>query len=423
MIVDILLLICVLLTSLAWGGNELWVVGLLIITVFGILGAGIIFRIAQGALKIGTDNSYIPIIAFSIYVTICSYIFSVEIHSSIVGLLLMLVYLSIVFVGHCGFELRGGTKILFIGIIILGAFQATYGLIQYLGGYNYIWGFPKIAYRDLATGTLINRNHFALLINICISSGVGYLYYRSLRLLRTEELSFRRIIAAPGSALLGWIVFWIVFMGLALIFSMSRMGIGTMFCSIAIMFVMANLKRPRKRTATIGLAMVIAIIGLAVYVGIDEVLVRYEDLSKERETDRGRIAIWRDAWKMVEQNPLFGQGLGTFQWTYPAYETVDPDRPARYAHNDYLQILIETGIIGLGLLLWFFVSVWRVAVKNLRDSTDPLVKGIGLATIGALTAIALQEITDFGLYIPGVAVVASLIVGLNLRARAMALEN
>ncbi|MBN1567885.1 MAG: O-antigen ligase family protein [Acidobacteria bacterium] len=212
-------------------------------------------------------------------------------------------------------------------------------------------------------------------------------------------------------------------MGLAIFFSMSRMGIAALVGSIGIIVICVKAAGSGRRIATMGILFVLVIFAAAAYVGIDEIVARYEDLSQEREANSDRVAMWRDAWKMIRENAWFGQGLGMFQWTYQAYETVNPDKPARYAHNDYLQILIETGIVGLGLLLWFFVAVWRVAVKNLRDSHDPLVKGIGLATIGALTAIALQEITDFGLYIPGVAVVASLIVGLNLRARSLALKN
>jgi O-antigen ligase len=122
---------------------------------------------------------------------------------------------------------------------------------------------------------------------------------------------------------------------------------------------------------------------------------------------------------MIQKQPLLGQGLGTFQWTFPAYESVQADIPAKYAHSDYVQALAEVGIVGLLLLLWAFGAAWRTAIRNLFHADDPLVRGIGLGTIGALTAIALQEITDFGLYMPGVAVLAAVIVGLNLRASRM----
>jgi len=119
---------------------------------------------------------------------------------------------------------------------------------------------------------------------------------------------------------------------------------------------------------------------------------------------------------MLQGHSLFGQGLGTFQWTFPAYEQLDPDIPAKYAHNDYLQALAEVGWAGIILLAWAFIAFWRVAAQNLRRSADPLARGVGVATMGILVASALQEITDFSLYIPGVAVLFFVLLGLNLRA-------
>ena len=260
-------------------------------------------------------------------------------------------------------------------------------------------------------------------MNLCICSGLGYLYYRSVRLVRGQELSLRRLLGAPGVGKLAWIILWLAVMGLALVFSMSRMGIVAMLFAIGAMMVAAKAVQPGKRTAIIGMVLIFAIFGLAVYTGIDAVLARYENIMKERESDKDRVAYWRDAWKMIKRHPVLGQGLGTFQWTYPAYESVEADRPATYAHSDYVQALAEVGIVGLALLLWAFGAVWRVAVRNLRDAEDPLVRGIGVGTLGALTAIALQETTDFALYIPAVAMTAALVVGLNLRAGKMRSEE
>ena len=55
-------------------------------------------------------------------------------------------------------------------------------------------------------------------------------------------------------------------------------------------------------------------------------------------------------------------------------------------------------------------------LMNIRYSDDPLVSGIGLAMLGASTAVVLQELTDFGFCIPAVAILFSVVAGLNLRA-------
>jgi putative inorganic carbon (HCO3(-)) transporter len=273
----------------------------------------------------------------------------------------------------------------------------------------------------MATGTLINRNHYALLLNLCICASLGYLYYRATRMMGNAGISVRRLMRSPGFAKIAWIVIWILLMGIALVFSMSRMGIAAMILSMGAMMMAARIAaRYARHTTAVAILLILAILGSAIYIGVDALFERYESLSQQSSFDADRIALWRDAWKMIVKYPVFGQGLGTFRWTYPAYESVQPDIPAQYAHNDYLQAVAEVGVIGLALLLWAYGAIWRTAIRNIRNAADPLVRGIGIATIGALTAIALQEITDFGLYIPGVAVTAAFLAGLNIRASALA---
>ena len=126
-----------------------------------------------------------------------------------------------------------------------------------------------------------------------------------------------------------------------------------------------------------------------------------------------------EADQVSEKYPALAQGRGMFQWAYPACASVEAGTPAESAHSDYLQALAAVGIVGLARLLRAFGPAWRVALRNLRAAEDPPVNGIGLGTIGALTAIALHEMTDFALYIPAGALTAALVVGLNLRARRM----
>jgi O-antigen ligase len=423
LVIDSLCLAIAYFTVVAWGSNEPWAMGIIVVASIGLLALRIAWDVLHGNLRIPRASIFIPLVLFLIYAAVQLRFGTVEKYSTALYLLLALSYVSILYLAATGFQSRGAVKFLVMCLLILGSFEAVYGLVQYLGEYNYIWDFYRTAYQGLATGTLINRNHYALLMNLSICTAVGYLYYRSIRLLKGEDLSLRRILGVPGSGALSWIVLWIALMGLALMFSMSRMGIAAMFASIGVMMIAAKATRSGKRTAALGLLLIFAICSLAIYTGIDEIMARYEAISKQRESDRDRVALWRDAWKMIEKHPVFGQGLGSFQWTFPAYESIEPDIPARYAHNDYLQTLAEMGILGLSLLVWAFGAAWKVAIQNLKNNRDPLVKGIGLGTVGVLTAIALQEITDFGLYIPGVAMIAAVLIGLNLRVRASALSE
>lgn len=429
MIIDIGIIGICCFAVLAFGSNESWAMGIIIAATGILLAMRLIYNAWGGKLRLYAGWIYLPLILFlglsgaqawfwmrQMNATSLWSIHSVDRYSTILYLLLAASYIAIVFMVQNSFLSRGQIKLLLISVLILGTFESLYGLVQYLGDYDFIWNFEKIAHRGLATGTLMNRNHYALLMNLTICTGVGFLFYRSKRVLMMPKLSLRNAIGNPASAKLLWIILMVTLMGVALVFSMSRMGIAAMLCSVGIMIAVTSAAESGRRWVVIGILLLATILGLAVYTGIDPVLARYESVGMERRSEQDRVALWRDAWPMIKKNPIFGQGLGSFQWTYPSYERVEPDIPAKYAHSDYVQAVAEVGVVGLLLLLWAAGSLWKTALKNLR-SEDPLVSGIGLATIGALTAIFLQEITDYGLYIPGVAVMAAVIAGLNLRAR------
>jgi O-antigen ligase len=429
MLTDIGLILVMFFAALAWGANESWAIGLISLAAIGLLLIRLLADTWKGKVQLGALQAFAPFFLLVLYVGLQrifgnragSLPHTIYGNSTVLYLLQLSACVSLMLLAATGLRTRSRAKVLIGCILALGVFEAVYGLVQYLGGYNFVWNYPVPG--GVAQGTFINRNHYALLLNLSLCIGIGFLYYRSLRILRGQNLTLRRIISAPGSAKLAWIMLWLALMGLALIFSMSRMGILALIGCICVMIISGKLSLETRRTRILGAALLCIILGMAAFAGLDAVLVRYESLTQTANLEKDRIPIWRDAWKMVPGRLIFGDGLGTFQWLFPAYERMEPDTPAKYAHNDYLQGLIELGIVGLLLVFWAFAVAWRSAVRNVRKAKDPLVRGIGLASLGALTAIALQEITDFSLYIPGVAVLTAILLGLNFRAERLGIAG
>jgi O-antigen ligase len=97
---------------------------------------------------------------------------------------------------------------------------------------------------------------------------------------------------------------------------------------------------------------------------------------------------------MVRHFPLFGVGWNAFSMAYPAYQTIMKDYWIGQAHNDYLQVLLDGGLLGLVLVAALLALVFRAALA--RAAHDPL----GLGLLGALLAFALHEIVDFNGQIP-----------------------
>jgi O-antigen ligase len=435
MFFDLGTIVILLFSAFAWGSNEPWSMALIACATIALLASRLIWDLGHGRIMFSSLWSLAPIFLLVVYVGLQllftdsrltggrSFIYTIESYTTTKYFLLAVSYLCLAMLVAHGFRSRDRIFLLIYGAVGLGVFEAVYGLIQYLGNYAYIWNFAISEGVPIAHGTFINRNHYALLLNLCICCGVGYVYYRSSEILNGSNWSFRRIAGVPGSAQLVWILLWLALMGLALVFSMSRMGIVGMFGCIAAMIIAGKTSARSKRTTFLGVTLVCLILAWAAYIGIDSVLERYESITQSGYFEKDRLPIWRDAWDMMQGHLIFGRGLGTFQWSFPAYERLDPDIPAKYAHNDYLQVMAELGAAGLILLLWAFVVSWRAALRNLRRPDSALVRGIGLASIGVLVAAALQEITDFSLYVPGTAVLLAVLTGLNFRAELLGRMN
>jgi tetratricopeptide (TPR) repeat protein len=109
-----------------------------------------------------------------------------------------------------------------------------------------------------------------------------------------------------------------------------------------------------------------------------------------------RIAIWRNTLEMVKDRPILGFGLGNHKVFYPIYhrkvvqeKVFSEEAQLHNVHNDYLQILSETGIVGFGFLVLLFLlwvrSVFRLAIKSKDSPVDLWAMGMFIAILGIMT--------------------------------------
>jgi O-antigen ligase len=428
MLIDLASVALVLFAAMAWGANTPWAIALFSAGSLLVLAWRLIWDAWRGRLRLFWSWLFLP--AFGLLALIGlqqlsprvaldappgSLPHTVEPYTTGLYLLLAAGYAALLFSVVHGFRSRKQLYRLMVLIIGFGVFESLYGLVQSLGGVHYIWNVPFAVAENRARGTLMNFNHYALMLNLAISVGVGYLYARSAKLLVGGKLNLRRVLGMPDSARLAWIVVWLALIGFGVFASLSRMGTIAMFVCLGGMLAAGRLAEGKKRRAVIVFCVLFAVVSLGLYAGVEGLMERYARIAQPGYFERDRIPLWRDAWPMVSTTLWFGKGLGSFMWTFPAYETMEPDIPAMYAHNDYLQVMAEIGIVGFALLIWAFLICWRSARRNLL-AKDHLVRGIGLATLGVLAATAIQEITDYSLYIPGVAAMFILLIALNERA-------
>lgn len=130
--------------------------------------------------------------------------------------------------------------------------------------------------------------------------------------------------------------------------------------------------------------------------------VQRVDLNSENWSVVERMAHWQAAWYMFLDHPWLGIGPGNYSSVYDQYYLPGWLEPLGHAHNYYLNLAAELGLLGLSGYLLVFGLAFRAAIRGLRAS-DSFWRTVALGTLGSLVAIALHSAFD-NLYVHGVSV-------------------
>jgi O-antigen ligase len=342
---------------------------------------------------------------------------SVAPYQTVSHLLLLVSYLTAFHIVLFVCEDRIAKKRLVYALIVLGGFEAFYGLVQYLTGWQQIFAYVKKYYLEDATGTYINRNHFAGLLEMVLPFTVALalrLAGNLRRAVQSTEAKARSLLSAAELLPLVCLLFLALLIFTALIFSRSRMGILSAVASLIAVLGLAGSSSLSKRTRTVVASLLLlGVVGIVVWVGSDPVVTRFEILGQEySQTNQNRISIWRDTLHLIRQHPLLGTGLGTFSVAYTSVQTAFPNLLVDHAHCDYLEVVSELGVPGgilvFGSIFWILVR----AVRRYRKAEDRFDTAVCLGCIGSVVAILVHSLADFNLYIPANALVFTVILAL-----------
>jgi len=266
---------------------------------------------------------------------------SMDHYQTVSHFLLLITYLAAFFLTLFLCRDYNAKKRLVFALVSLGAFEALYGLIQYLTGWQQIFTYTKKYYLEEATGTYINRNHFAGFLEMIIPLAVALaLRYADLLFKAAPRgmTAHRKVVSrAEFSSLVFWL-FLAILLFAALFLSRSRMGIFSALVSLVALLVLAGTASSRTRTKmTIVALFFLGVVGLLVWIGTDPVMSRFETLGQEYSlSGQNRISIWRDTLGLIRHHPFVGTGLGSFSVVYPSVQTTFLTLLVEHAHCDYL---------------------------------------------------------------------------------------
>lgn len=113
-----------------------------------------------------------------------------------------------------------------------------------------------------------------------------------------------------------------------------------------------------------------------------------------------RLSIARDTLRLFVQRPVLGWGLGSFSVVYPQFRSFYSALSVDRAHNDYAQLLAETGIAGFAIMIWFLLTVLRGAMGKLKHDRLGTNGLTGMSVLLGICGILVHSLVDFNLEIP-----------------------
>jgi len=267
-------------------------------------------------------------------------------------------------------------------ITIFGFAFAFFAILQAVLSPTKIYGIYEVEYAK-PFGSFVNRHNFAAYIEMTIAVPLGLLFVGAVQ--RDKRLIYLTAIGL---------------MGVALILSGSRGGLIALLAEVVFILILTNkTKGSSKLVIKIGLAVLLlaVIIGGAIMIGGESSLTRFAETAVSNDITTNRTHIWNITLQIIKNNLPFGAGIGAFAAAYTPYDTMNGIERVEQAHNDYLQILADAGIIGLILAGFFIYRLFRTGLQNVK--TENLFRrGVAVGAFAGCFAILVHSLFDFVLH-------------------------
>ncbi len=268
-------------------------------------------------------------------------------------------------------------------LLALGFVVSVFGILQHFTFNGKLYWVRELRYGGVPFGPYVNRNHFAGLIELLVPPGLAILV---LRAVRRDQL--------PLVAL-----FTLLPIG-ALFLAASRGGIASFLLQLGLLAILIwSSRRERKSLAAAALVLLLAV-GLIAWLGVGRALDRFAKFQSLEVTEARRVVMIRDSWRIFLDHHWIGTGLGTLSVVYPRYESFYDGKIVNHAHNDYVEVLAEAGVVGGVCSLAFIVLLFRSGLARLSASRISVELAIRTGALVACTGLLAHSLVDFNLHIP-----------------------
>ncbi len=289
-------------------------------------------------------------------------------------------------------------------LAIFGFALAVFAMLQHFTSPDKLYWVRTPSHGGSIFGPFVNRNHYAGLMEMITPFAVvGFLVPYT----RKEQRILMLFAAALTSA--------------SVVLSLSRGGAIALMLEMVFLGCFLTFRAGNKRAALGVAALSVPLVALVTWLGTARLVERYSSLE-----DWMRTAIIRDGLRMFGDHWVTGTGLGTFPTVYPQFRSFATDLFVNQAHNDVLQLMVEMGLPGLVLVVWFLVAVYRQGLVKAQAWVTSWKGAASLAALTGITGLLVHSLYDFNLRIPANALFFCVLCGLAAareREKALLIEQ
>ena len=268
-------------------------------------------------------------------------------------------------------------------LLVLAFIVSVFGILQHFTFNGKLYWLRELRYGGIPFGPYVNRNHFAGLVELIAPLGLAILMLRGVR---RDQL--------PLVAL-----FTLLPVG-ALFLASSRGGITSFLAEVALLGLLIWARRGMRRSLAAAAAVVVLAAGVVAWLGVGRALDRFTSFQKLEVSEARRVSMVKDSWRIFLDHPVRGTGLGSLQVVFPRYESMYDGKVAHHAHNDYVELLAETGVIGALCFTVFLLLLFRRSWDEIHTTLNPQDLALRMGALVACAGLLVHSLVDFNLHIP-----------------------
>jgi O-antigen ligase len=341
----------------------------------------------DGELTVQWNPLFLPMAAFGVLILIqVGFRASAYPHDTLSGALLYGAYALLCFLAGQTLLRSAQARKLAVVLALYGFIVAALALLQGIAPNGKLLWVRTPRLGGAIYGPYVNRNHYAGLMELLIPIP---LIFSLTRLAHEKE----RTAAGIAAAVMTGTVF----------LCGSRGGMLAILTEFVVLSVVVVRQKKGLRLAIGAGAFAVVLLSLLTWLGGKELTARVTSISTETRSEISggmRLTIDRDSIRMFRDKPVLGWGLRTFPVVYPQFRTFYTNFFVNEAHNDYLQLLVETGLLGFGVMVWFMIVLYRTALSKIGNWMSDVTGAVTLACTLSFSGILVHSFLDFNLQIP-----------------------